>query len=67
MPSNTGKYFSYIYCGAEFYCCKTRQYTYKNQIKIELLETILNYYINAMSVERIIKYIGLNNKDLNNF
>ena len=66
MPSNTGKYFSCIYCGAEFTVVNQTIYI-QNQIKIELIETILKYDIKAMSVERIIICIGLNNKDLNNF
>jgi hypothetical protein len=39
----------------------------QKQINIKLIEMILKHYINAMSVERIIKYIGLNKKEPTNF
>jgi|SoiMethySBSTD1v2_1073268.scaffolds.fasta_scaffold504715_2 hypothetical protein len=66
MPTNTDKYFSCIYCGAEFTIVKSDD-IHTKPIKIELIEMILKHYITVMSVAKIIKYIGLNNKDLTNF
>ena len=66
MPTNTDKYFSCIYCGAEFTIVKS-DYIQTKPIKIELIEMILKHYITVMIVAKIIKYIGLNNKDLTNF
>ncbi len=40
MPSNTVKYFSCIYCGAELIAVKPDDIHIQNQIKIELLEMI---------------------------
>jgi len=66
MPTNTDKYFSCIYSGAEFTIVKSDD-IHTKPIKIELIEMILKHYITVMSVAKIIKYIGLNNKDLTNF
>jgi len=66
MPTNTDKYFSCIYCGAEFTIVKSDD-IHTKPIKRELIVMILKHYINVMSVAKIIKYIGLNNKDLTNF
>jgi hypothetical protein len=65
MPTNTDKYFSCIYCGAEFTIVKSDD-IHTKPIKRELIVMILKHYINVMSVAKIIKYIGLN-KDLTNF
>ena len=66
MPTNTGTYFSCIYCGAEFTIVKSDD-IHTKPIKRELIVMILKHYINVMSVAKIIKNIGLNNKDLTNF
>ena len=56
MSSNTVKYFSCIYCGADLIHVKSDE-CIQNQIKIKLIEMILKHRINAINVAKIIKYI----------
>jgi len=51
MPTNTDKYFSCIYCGAEFTIVKSDE-IHTKPIKIELIEMILKHYITVMSVAK---------------
>ena len=63
MPPNTGKYFSCIYCGAEFIAViPVDTHTKPNRYKIngDDKETIQN----VMNVESTIKYIDQNKKVL---